>query len=827
LEDFEAGFRPERWSFSNGGEFPGARGQFERAADAAHEGGFGGRLRFDFSGGGAYVSAIFHPGDLPDMSAVRVWVKKPAGAGLVFRYTDATGQTLQKNVFTLDDQWCDVEIGIDAFTLHWGGANDGVVHGAPKTLAFNLDNTGPRQGALLLDDVRYIQGKPGPGTGSEDSEYAAYRFDPGEKWTAHSWGNGGRTRLDGRTLTADFSKGVAAIQLSTEEIGLIGTPKEMILRARGDLSGHPVRVRLATHFMTFVKSIGQFTFGPDGISEIRTAMPPGEGWDFYGGENDGKIHGPLRLSAILLDRGDRNDTVQVELLELRIRATCPRQRRCILSADLRDDVAVQQGHDGAAGRSFVARVRGMGAEPIPGTLLWSVRDWQGNEVATASSQVVIPVGGAGVESAIPVPAGAGEFLEATVSLVAPDQLTPPAQAYWTMPVDDAEDPRLDPASPIGMGLYLCRYGGDPVGLEQMDRAAGAGARAGVKWSREDFTWPHLETKPGQYNWHFYDQMVATAKRHGVSLYGVLAGWGPGVKPYTTEGIDAYCRWAAAVAEHYQGDVQYWEVWNEPNIFFWQGPRDMYAQLLTRAGAAIRKANPNAQVLGCSTSGIDSKFIRRTMDLGGEFDALTIHPYRTVLDDRAFVDDLRKVSDLVKRPDGTARPVWITEMGWATFTPHNSLAQDFQPTTQRRQAELLGRAYVDAVASGNVASISWYDFRNDGTDPTNFEHNMGIMTRDFRPKPAYRALAAVARVLKGKIAAAAPDLGKGLVAYRFTDPDGKRPVIALWAIGEPAIIDMPAGVIQMIDLMGRAAPCSGLHAKLVLPIEQPMFLVLAP
>ena len=88
------------------------------------------------------------------------------------------------------------------------------------------------------------------------------------------------------------------------------------------------------------------------------------------------------------------------------------------------------------------------------------------------------------------------------------------------------------------------------------------------------------------------------------------------------------------------------------------------------------------------------------------------------------------------------------MGWATHTPHNSMAMDFQVTTQRRQAELIARAYIDAIASNVAPNISWYDFRNDGDDPFNFEHNMGIVTRDFRPKPAYRAYATMTRMLRG-------------------------------------------------------------------------------
>ena len=152
----------------------------------------------------------------------------------------------------------------------------------------------------------------------------------------------------------------------------------------------------------------------------------------------------------------------------------------------------------------------------------------------------------------------------------------------------------------------------------------------------------------------------------------------------------------------------------------------------------RKVDPDALVLGCSTAGIDRKFIRRMLDLGAPFDILTIHPYRTTLDDRAFVIDLERAADLVRLPDGRRREVWITEMGWATNVPHNTLGQDFQPVTQRRQAELLARAYLDAIASGVAPNISWYDFRNDGTDPTNFEHNLGIVSRNFAPKPAYRA-----------------------------------------------------------------------------------------
>jgi hypothetical protein len=100
LEDFEAGYQPARWTFSNGAEFPGAKGSFERAGDAAHEGQFGGKLTFDFSGGGNYVGALLR---MPESAAgewngLQLWLNRPEGNDFVFRYTDSAGQTFQKPV---------------------------------------------------------------------------------------------------------------------------------------------------------------------------------------------------------------------------------------------------------------------------------------------------------------------------------------------------------------------------------------------------------------------------------------------------------------------------------------------------------------------------------------------------------------------------------------------------------------------------------------------------------------------------------------------------------------------------------------------------------
>ena len=352
-----------------------------------------------------------------------------------------------------------------------------------------------------------------------------------------------------------------------------------------------------------------------------------------------------------------------------------------------------------------------------------------------------------------------------------------------------------------------------------------GADAGVKWSREEFIWDASSRPRASTTGPSTTSSSPPPSATGFPSTASCTAGATGPSPTRPKASRITAAIAAAVADHYRDDIRHWEIWNEPNIFFWQGPRDMYAELLKQAYAAIKKANPDAQVLGCSTAGIDHNFIKRTMELGAPFDILTIHPYRGHLDDKAFISDLQKVADLVKNPDGTPRQAWITEMGWATHTPHNSMAMDFQVNTQRRQAELIARAYIDAIASNAAPNISWYDFRNDGDDPLNFEHNMGIITRDFRPKPAYRAYATMTRMLAGLKVDKPLDLGAGLIAYRF-GPAEKPGVVCLWSISGDKTVPVPAEKPMLLTgLMGDTEKLLPAEGKVNVPLrnEVPVFL----
>jgi len=780
-EDFEGTTSPDPWSFSNGGEFPGASGSFSRSPEAAHAGRLGGRLQFDFTHGGRYVAAGWRlpAAELTNGSTgVELWLRRPEGSDFVFRYTDGAGQTFQKTVDCPGGRWTHVTIPFDGWAVHWGGANDGRVRGGPQSLAFNVDRGEETTGALWLDDLRLVN-RP---FGATVTTWPAYRFVPAEGWRSWTEGNGGASHLEGAALTADFSHGAAAVHLVPPDHALPGDVRKIRLRLRGSGQPHPVRLELRTHFMTFMKTIGEFA--GTGEQELVMDAPPGPGWEWRDGENDGKLHGPLRLGEIRLGGGGSADRCEIELREILIDGSTPRGRECLLVAETRGE---------GKSAEWVARLRAVSPEPIHGRLGWVLRDWDGAQIGSGEREMVAPARAEAVEQVVPVPpeATAGRrFVEAEFQFEREDGETAPARAVWLAPMERGRDARLDPESPFGMGVYLNRYGGDAGGLELMERAAEMARDAGVKWSREDFSWERIEPARGRFEWAYYDRLVERARRNGISVYAIVGYWTHWTKPYTAEGIEDYTRFLRALVEHYKGEIHEWEIWNEPNIFFWQGPKDLYAELLRRSYAVVKEVDPGARVLGLSTSGIDREFIARMLELKAPFDVLTIHPYRTRLNDQVFIQDLKDVSDQARRADGTRRPVWLTEMGWATHQPHNTQRQDFTPTTLRGQAELIARSYLCAIVSGVEPRTFWYDFRNDGDDPVYFEHQMGIMTQDFRPKPAYAAYAALTGVLEGKRLVGRVVAAPGVLAFRFQRPDGGGETIAAWSPRTDARFALP-------------------------------------
>jgi len=554
----------------------------------------------------------------------------------------------------------------------------------------------------------------------------------------------GSAILRSGVLTADLAA-ASSVTLS-HWISLFGKPTQLTLTVRGGAPGYTLRLGIDSHFQSFSRVIGTL----DGGEKVFSFPPPPEGWE-HSGAAEGQISHPLRLSALILDRNE-GPPARTEVALQSLTCTTEIQKSDVVTLM----AAMKETGTSGVSRTFAATCTAWNLldADANGTLSMIVRDWDENVLQERSKPWTLPARGRRTaftwEAAVPENLN---FADVEFHFTAEGFNESASRASYTKAIEATGDATLRPCSPWGMGVYLYRYGDDPAGRSLMDRAAQLAQAAGVKWTREEFSWARMEPKRGEFDFSSYDVVVDTARRHGISVYGLLAYWTDWTKPYTEEGIEDFCRWARATVHHFKDRVKHWEIYNEPNIFFWEGPKEMYPVLVKKCYSAIKREDPEAQVLAVSTSGIDRKFIGRVLEAGAPFDVLTVHPYRPRLADAGFMRELQDTAKLVED-----RPVWITEMGWST---------QIGGTDERNQAQLLARTYLCAVASGACQNVSWYDFRNDGGDPFYNEENFGVLSQDFIPKPAYRALATLCRnLIDGKPAYRKRIEGKGVFVLRM-------------------------------------------------------------
>jgi xylan 1,4-beta-xylosidase len=80
----------------------------------------------------------------------------------------------------------------------------------------------------------------------------------------------------------------------------------------------------------------------------------------------------------------------------------------------------------------------------------------------------------------------------------------------------------------------------------------------------------------------------------------FAQWGELVRRFTAHLVERYGKEAVS--------TWYFEVWNEPDIQYWQGTPEQYFKLYDYSVAAVRKELPNAIVGGPATTGRESPFM---------------------------------------------------------------------------------------------------------------------------------------------------------------------------------------------------------------------------
>ena len=371
--------------------------------------------------------------------------------------------------------------------------------------------------------------------------------------------------------------------------------------------------------------------------------------------------------------------------------------------------------------------------------------------------------------------------------------------FSTVAAAEAELPKL--MLPAGVGVNIDFIEGHERDLDLI-------AEAGFKYIRMDFKWGVTEQTKGIYDWSGYDKLTRNLERRGLCAYYILDYSNPlheemvmekdhftkgetkvAVSPQHPQSVAAFARWAAAAAKHFQGRQVVWEIWNEPNIFFWKPQPDVnqYTALALATMKAVRAADPQATIFAPAASEFPWPFLENFFKAGAleYLDGVSVHPYRPANQPPETVEkDYQKLRELIARytPPTRRAPVAIIsgEWGYATHIKGVSL---------ETQAGFIVRQQLANLMSGVPVSI-WYDWKNDGNDPNDQEHNFGTVSPNLTPKPAYFAIKTLTHELAGfTIRNRLPTEGTNDFVLVLTNAVGGIK-LAVWTLGAPHSITLP-------------------------------------
>ena len=293
--------------------------------------------------------------------------------------------------------------------------------------------------------------------------------------------------------------------------------------------------------------------------------------------------------------------------------------------------------------------------------------------------------------------------------------------------------------------------------------------AGARWISLGWTWEQLEPAPGNLDGPAWDDLggeLAYAKSRGMNVelrFTNAPPWASGKDgrdddPPTPEHAQDYGDFLAALATRFGDMIDAYSPWNEPNISnFWNPVSpEAYTAVQKVAYASIKAKDPTATVLSATIVGTYPNaygYLKRAYAAGlkGSADVIGWNSYPHGEPESSYSDENGLPSgsslpgqlylrDLINQYD-PGRKVWIMELSWSTCVP--CIGFPANGATEAQQADYLSRtfAYRRRYLTDITERIFWFELRDGGTEPHNWEHHQGLVRRDFSGKPALAAFTA--------------------------------------------------------------------------------------
>lgn len=228
----------------------------------------------------------------------------------------------------------------------------------------------------------------------------------------------------------------------------------------------------------------------------------------------------------------------------------------------------------------------------------------------------------------------------------------------------------------------------------------------VKWARLQTGWARVEKEKGQYDWQWLDESVDGLIERGFKPF-LNVGYGNpnyndgdaarGYHPLVND--ETYAAWkkfVKALAIRYKNKIQYYEIWNEPNLGeFWKpgGPNpEKYVTLVKDTAPIIRENCPGAVIIGGVLSRLPFTFIQSLFDngLGKEIDIFSFHPYGTIPE--SYNDRIKALRKFIDQYNPAIK-LWQGENGFPSEPNSTGFSGD-APWTENIQAKIMLRRLIN-------------------------------------------------------------------------------------------------------------------------------------
>lgn len=327
------------------------------------------------------------------------------------------------------------------------------------------------------------------------------------------------------------------------------------------------------------------------------------------------------------------------------------------------------------------------------------------------------------------------------------------------------------------------------------------ADTGFKWIRMDFFWEEVERKRGEFNFKDYDRLVSQLEENHLRILFILDYgnklYGQGA-PRTPEYRAKFVNFVHQTVQHYRHRGIVWEMWNEPNIHFWEPQPNVqeYVQLAKEVSREFEENAADEWLIGPATSTFDWAFLESCFNSGllSSWDAVSIHPYRSENPETA-ISEWKRLRSLVQqyKPEGKRIELISGEWGYSDFY-----------TGREMQSQYVVRQYLTNLAAGVPLSI-WYDWSDDTDNPKESEAHFGVVDRNLTSKPAHDVLQNFLQEMSGWIYSGSGTLPPNGRLHKFKKDSYER-WIAYAEDGRRGTytLSLPAGDYRVRPLNGGAS-----------------------